>query len=113
MPVANAIVLVLLNHEVVVDIAADGLLERAKNSATVILASQGAHQALRIDAHSVAPVGLRAFNDFNLHALGLVDLFLWHNDRHHGQFSHAVHILLKWQSTRSTHALKGFENMKL
>lgn len=78
--VSDAIVLVLLNHEVIVDIAADGLLECAQNCATVVLAALRADQTLRVDAQRVAAIRFRAFDNLDLEALCLVDFLLGHHD---------------------------------
>lgn len=76
MSVTDAIILVLLNHEVIVNVTFDGLLEGTENRATVILAALGADQTLRIDIKSGASVDIRALNYLNSNALSLSNLFL-------------------------------------
>ena len=49
MTITNPIVLVLLYHEVIVDISLRRLLQRAQNRASIVLASLGAEQTLCID----------------------------------------------------------------
>ena len=79
MPVADAIIFVLLDHEVIVDITLGTVLERSQNSAAIVLASLGAYKPLRINVHGGAPVGFRAFNDFDAEAFSLADFFEWNN----------------------------------
>ena len=95
MPVPNPIVLILLNHEVIADLAPDRLLECSKDCATVILASLRANQALRVDIEGSSSVELRPFNHLDFDALCLCYLFLRYDYCSQRQLCHPIYVSLR------------------
>ena len=69
MPVPNAIVLVLLNDEVIVDVTFARLLERTQYCAAITLASHRAEQPLSIDIEDSSTVCFWTLDHFNTEAL--------------------------------------------
>ena len=94
MSVANAVVLVLLDHKVVIDFAFRTVLKRSENRASVVFAALRADQPLSVDIHGSASVGLGALDDFDAEAFSFADLVEWHHNRTQRQICHAISVLL-------------------
>ena len=94
MSVSNALIFVLLDYEVIVNVALDGHAERSKNRAPVSFASQGANQPLRINVQAAATVGFRTLNHLDAKAGRYSNFFYGHDNRHHRELRHSVYVLL-------------------
>ena len=92
--VPDAVVLVLLDHEVVVHVTFRRLLQRAQDRAPIVLPSLRADQSLRVDVQAGASVRFGALDDLNAEALGLVDFVLRHDYRAKRQLRHTISVVL-------------------